>query len=140
MTLCARTLAIKERHAETKNRRLTLANKAGVGMELVNRSGNLWAMLLPDASTPGHYRYQVFDKRGFCSHHTRKTLAECFNEAFDAGFTEETNGMLDKLSQDDEWARGLIMDSIRNDYHNQKITFAEMLGQLNSVDIADKNL
>ena len=64
-------------HREESHRALESAFAAhsahGDGTELSNKDGRRHAILLPDASSPGKYRYQTFDSSGFSSHSTHDT-------------------------------------------------------------------
>ena len=55
--------------------------ETGVGAVLKNESREQFAVLLPDASHQGMYRYQMFDPNGFFSH---KTEASLYDAAFQA--------------------------------------------------------
>ncbi|ELK3536500.1 hypothetical protein ACQ1XD_005900 [Pseudomonas aeruginosa] len=45
-------------------------DRVGVGLILKHWSGNQWALVLPDASEPGKFRYQAFSLHGWITHHT----------------------------------------------------------------------
>lgn len=58
------------------------------GLVLENRSGDRWALFLPDASEPGRYRYSEFSPNGPMSHSTRNSYVELLAEAIDAGYRQ----------------------------------------------------
>jgi hypothetical protein len=80
----------------------------GFGLVL-QRSDSHYAILLPDASQPGKFRYQSFDSRGFFAHTTRDTMSQVILEAYKEGFRKVADDqlILDKLSVTDEWAQGM---------------------------------
>jgi hypothetical protein len=65
-----------------------------------------YAVVIPDASEPGRWRYSEYDKSGFASHRTFDTPHEAAAAAADEGFTEAAPGTLDQLAVTDEWAEG----------------------------------
>ena len=64
------------------------------------------AVVIPDASHPGKYRYSEYDDRGFRGHQTFDTEALAYEAAADAGFHKPAKGSLSKLSGTDKWAEG----------------------------------
>jgi hypothetical protein len=70
----------------------------GDGFELRHQNGKQWAVLMPDASHEGKYRYQVFDERGLRAHYTYNGPEDAVDGAFDAGFREHDAGALDRLA------------------------------------------
>jgi hypothetical protein len=86
-------------------RRNKVANAVKQGtIEFGGKYGN--AVLLPDASEPGRWRFSVFDEDGFRSHRTFDTRNEAMAEMADDGFHEPDRGALGKMSTTDRWAIG----------------------------------
>ena len=86
-----------------------------LGMTLVNNAQDSWAILLEDASDPGKFRYQCFDASGFCSHHTRNSLKEALNDAFVSGYRYQVEGVLDRISNTEEWVLGMAAEAACNE-------------------------
>lgn len=78
---------------------------SGVEFKADNREA--WAFILPDASEPGRMRVQYFDRNSFFSHHPYDTVAECVDALVAEGYTTEDAGALDRLSDTDQWRRGV---------------------------------
>lgn len=87
-------------------------NKNGDGTELSDDEGKRHAILLPDASSPGKYRYQMFDEHGFSAHSTHDSPEEAVADAARSGFHVPNPGILDKLAGTDEWAHGMAINAI----------------------------
>ncbi|KZX78276.1 hypothetical protein A3715_10435 [Oleiphilus sp. HI0009] len=104
------------------------------GMVLANSQRNLWAMFLKDASTPGQFRYQLFDVHGFYSHMTFNSLEEAFNDAFLCGFRYPEEGVLDRLISKKEWKAGSRRDIERNRYNAGEISFEEMMARFKKIN------
>lgn len=77
------------------------------GVEFRAGEAERWAFVLPDASQPSMYRVQVFDPRGFLSHHTEGSLAACVETMVREGYRTEDAGALDRLARTPEWLRGV---------------------------------
>lgn len=80
------------------------------GLTLSNRTHDLWAILLRDASTAGHYRYQIFNQDGFLEHHCYKDLNSCFEEAYHSGFKYIDENALDSISKKSRWKCGVCKE------------------------------
>lgn len=65
------------------------------------------ALLLPDASHPGKFRYQSYDRRGFYSHSTHDTPEEALEEMVKNGVTIPAHGAIDEMAQTRTWQRGM---------------------------------
>ncbi len=64
------------------------------GVELSNRQGTLFAVLLPDASAPGNVRASFFDRRGFSGHISRSDYPTLMLELAGDGYCLEAPGAL----------------------------------------------
>lgn len=82
-------------------------DKTGLGCTFASEKGDRFALILPDASVPGKFRYQQFASFGWINHYTCDTLDEVVFEAYEAGMRvpapQET---LDKMASTLEWAKG----------------------------------
>lgn len=78
-----------------------------VGMEIKHRSHDSYALILADASTPGAYRIQRFDSRGFYGHSTFNSPDEALQGAVYEGFHIPAKGALDRLAGTSEWLAGM---------------------------------
>lgn len=99
------------REIEVRHKRLQVVyaelDKIGPGMIVQNESGDSWAMILPDASEPGRYRYSSFRHIGWTGHYTTDTIDEAVLEAYKSGFTQVSpSDTLDKLSGTTDWKKG----------------------------------
>jgi len=97
-----------------------------VGVEFSNRSGDQWAVILPEMSTPedGAYRIQYFRDSGFTSHGTYKTL-ELAAEEMCCSYHLKALGMLDKLSGTTNWKQGNELNSLICQVNSGQLTRAE---------------
>jgi len=64
------------------------------------------AVVIPDASEPGRWRYSEYDPYGFSSHKTFDSPHEAAAAAGAAGYTEPAAGSLDRLATTEKWAQG----------------------------------
>lgn len=80
--------------------------QVGDGLELKHPQYDWWAILLPDASEPGRYRYQEFDRNGFTSHSTYDSPGEAIKDLASREFVLPALGTLEALSTTRQWARG----------------------------------
>lgn len=78
------------------------------GVELQSSYGK-YALLLRDASNPGKVRYQVFDERGFASHHTEDSWESAIADAYFSGFKTRVVGVLNQLSAKPAFFSGVGM-------------------------------
>lgn len=107
--------------------------KHGDGTELSNTDGRRHAILLPDASNPGKYRYQMFDERGFMSHSTHDTPEEAVADAALSGYHVHNPGILDKLAGTDEWSHGMAINAIMQAHNGGQIDWATAMGRINKL-------
>src|SRR5690606_19766093 len=73
----------------------------GVGLTL--KAKFAWAVLLPDATHPGKFRYQSFNETGFTGHSTADTAEEVVLEMFKDGYREVDDDVLERLSVSETW-------------------------------------
>lgn len=105
------------------------------GMTLSNSAGDQFVIFLEDASSPGKFRYQCFDAKGFYSHSTHNTLEEALRDAFNSSFRILCDdNVLDRLSCTVEWSRGVARQGIRDKYNSGQIGWDEMLEMMREVD------
>lgn len=76
---------------------------AGDGFELADSRGARYAVLLPDASEPGRYRYQVFDAAGLAQHRAFDSAACALAAAIEEGFSVCAAGALERLAASGAW-------------------------------------
>jgi len=76
--------------AQRRHARITVAlehvAKVGIGANLKSRTCEQFALLLPDASVAGSFRYQLYDERGFFGHSTHPTLYAAALDAAEQGY------------------------------------------------------
>lgn len=113
----------------------TELDRVGVGLTVKHWSGNQWAIFLPDASSPGKFRYQVFMANGWVSHFTFQTLDEAVSDAFDSGFrTVAPPETLDQVASTVEWKKGCDRLELITQHNRGEISYSEMLDQFQQVD------
>lgn len=95
------------RHDKTKQSLLAANDGSPLGLEIKKPDSNRHALILPDATQPGKYRYSAYDEGGFYTHSTHDTADKALDEAIKEGFTEHAPGSLDRLSQTEAWAQGM---------------------------------
>lgn len=97
---------------EALNRLYEAFDVEGLGLTLKGGAG-MWAVVLPDASTPGMYRYQSFTSNGWGVHCTLPKVDEVILAAFAAGYREiAPRGTLDVVSSAPEWQRAMAAGEI----------------------------
>jgi len=84
----------------------------GAGLELRNKSRSLSSVVLPDASAPGAYRYQVFGQAGFYDINQCNSLGEALVCAVEEGFTDYDPGAMAALFGNEEWRKGMQVSEI----------------------------
>lgn len=124
----AREKRSAELHAQFKQR--------GHGFELKHGSRDSWAVLLPDASSPGKYRYQMYDKNGFSAHSTHDTPEKALDDAITAGYTQPDVGALERLSNDVAWQRGMELSAVVQAMNSKQISWEE--GNKRAAEIVDR--
>jgi hypothetical protein len=110
-------------------------DEVGVGMIVANESGDLYALILPDASEPGRFRYSGFKAIGWDTHFTANTLDEVVLEAFKAGYTcVAARDTLDKMSATTEWIKGCERLAQIQAHQNGKLSWNEMLNEFEKIE------
>ncbi len=107
--------------------------KTGDGTELSQADGKRHAILLPDASNPGKYRYQMFDDRGFSGHSTHDTPEEAVADAAKAGYHVHSPGILDKLAGAEEWSHGMAINAIMQAHNSGQIDWRTATDRMNAL-------
>lgn len=95
---------IHQEKADHRNR--VLGHMAKGTIEFREPRSDRHALIVPDASEPGRWRFSRFDSGGFAGHRTYDTKHEAAAGAADDGFHEPAPGALDELSSKPEWADG----------------------------------
>lgn len=70
------------------------------------RTADRHAVVIPDASEPGRWRFSQYDTRGFGGHRTFDSPHEAAGAAAAEGYTEPAPGSLDRMAATDAWAEG----------------------------------
>lgn len=110
-------------------------DRVGVGLTLEHWSGNQWALVLPDASEPGKFRYQVFGLNGWFSHFTYATLDEVIYDAFSSGFRKVApQETLDQVASTVDWKKGCERLEFIKLHNLGEISYQEMLNQFKKID------
>lgn len=107
----------------------------GFGMTLADKSlAGKWAVILPDASAPGMYRYQIFSASGFLSHHTFATVDQAIFDAYNCGFRHlAPMDTLDKLSDKPEWNKGMAVAAVIHDINSGRLSMISGLNALRAI-------
>lgn len=89
-------------------------NGEPLGFEFKKRSADAWSFIVQEMSFPesGEYRIQMFDRGGFFSHETTRTIEEAVEQMANAGYTEFQPGTLDALSRKSHWKQGMEINAI----------------------------
>jgi hypothetical protein len=115
----------------------TAFEEHGDGTELSNKDGRRHAVLLPDASEPGRYRYQIFDQNGMVSHHTEDTAEQAVADAAAQGFYIPATGILDRLASTDVWAHGMAINAIIQSHNAGLTSWEDAHAQIQALDKPD---
>ncbi len=82
-------------------------DEVGFGAIFSSERNKQWALILPDASQPGKFRYQLFGIHGWISHYTCNTIDEVIFEACEAGCCiPAPASTLDDLATTKDWLWG----------------------------------
>lgn len=96
------------------------------GFGLTLKSEYNYCVVLADASEPGRFRYQTFDKTGFIGHVTRNTAEEVLLDAFRVGFQDiDTSDVLERFSKTREWAKGSAVNDLVRKVNCGDLTHSE---------------
>lgn len=107
--------------------------RGGDGTEMSHSDGQRHAILLPDASSPGKYRYQTFDANGFMAHSTHDTEEEAVADAARQGYHVHNPGVLDRLAGTDEWAHGMAINAIMQAHNGKQIDWATAMARVKAL-------
>ena len=108
--------------------------KHGDGLQLRHKTQDKWAMLLPDASEHGKYRYQRYDKDGFAGHQAFKDVDGALSELAQDGYHVEDNGSLDRLAATKTWQRGMEVNAVIQASNAKQITWQDANKQIAEID------
>ena len=97
----------------------------GLGMTLKHSKRDAWGIVLPDASEPGRFRWQAFQRDGFTGHSTHETPELCIGEMLDDGYVLLDMGVLDRLAATVEWQRGMEIVAVIQACNAGQMTFEE---------------
>ena len=110
-------------------------SEEGFGMTLKHTSREWWAFILPDASCPGHYRYQVFGRDGFVGHFTYSTVMETLIEMVRAGFTQDAcRNTLESVSSTKLWEIGSAKVELMTQLNSGAISQSYYEREVNSLN------
>lgn len=111
-------------------------DEVGVGMIMANESGDSFALVSPDASEPGRFRYSGFRAVGWMTHYTVDSLDEVVLEAFKAGYTRvAARDTLDKMSVTTEWKKGSERLIHMQAHQSGALSWNEMLAEFEKIEI-----
>lgn len=100
-------------------------DQSGFGLTLANAVGDSWAIVLPDASAPGQFRYQTFKSCGWTGHFTCQTADVAILEAFQSGYRcLGSRATLDQLASKPAWAKGMEQCELIRQHNVGSIDFA----------------
>jgi hypothetical protein len=75
------------------------------GLELRHKHGESWALIGPDPSSEGKWRYQIFDRSGPQAHLAFDSAREALEGAWAAGYREKDAGAIDRIMQQNQKPR-----------------------------------
>jgi hypothetical protein len=105
---------------------------AGIEYEHYKDAGR-FACVLPDASAPGKYRVQYFDKNGFSSHDTVGPLDRAVEQMATEGFRLEARGVLHQMSQTKTWSIGCAVTALMQKVNAGVLKWEEFLRERNAL-------
>src|ERR1035437_5756076 len=113
------------------NRRKEAAKIAAIGdvgdIAIVKHDqDDRWKMILRDASEPGKWRTQTFDKHGFSGHHGCNTKDEAIADAASGWFILRDDAALDRLQDTAEFQLGLYAAELIQRMNVGEINYAQM--------------
>jgi len=120
----------KNKNSEIKN----LSEELKIGTTLINNDRDSWAIFLEDASSPGKYRYQVFDRRGFSYHSTHDTLEKALSDAYLSGYKTLDPNSLNRLAATEEWRLGTEIQADRDLYNRCAISWDEFIARVKKIN------
>jgi len=121
--------ASEKAHAKLKQA-FEAFDKHGDGTELSTEDGQRHAIFLPDASSPGKYRYQMFDANGFSAHSTHDTPEKAVADAVQSGYHVHNPGILDRLAGTEEWAHGMAISAVMQAHNSGQMSWSEAMDEI----------
>lgn len=115
--------------------------KPPMGVEFKHAKDDRYATLLPDASSPGKFRVQYFDKGGFASHDTFNSLQEATDEMLKGNFTVEDKGALKRLSKETAWEVGSKQVVLIQRLNRGEISHKQYIEKMEAIqnEVANRN-
>jgi len=125
---------IQARHGQLQKLYAEL-DEFGPGMIVATESGDSWALVLPDASHPGYYRFSTFRAIGWIGHQTYQSLDEVIYRAFEAGYrVVAPRDTLDRLSTTIEWLKGCARLEFIEKMNAGDISYTQMLAEFKRIE------
>jgi len=85
-----------------------------VGIEAQSTDGKRFAVVLPDASEPGKFRVQNYDKSSFSGHQVYNSEQEALDALWVDGYRTSAQGAMNKLEGTPAWKQGMkFSDQVR---------------------------
>jgi len=78
-----------------------------IGIEAASKDGERFAVVLKDASEPGKFRVQNYDKSSFSGHQVYGTELEALDALWSDGYRTSAQGAMDKLVGTPAWEQGV---------------------------------
>jgi hypothetical protein len=100
-----------------------------LGLELEHPTLKSFALIMADASTPGMYRAQYFDRNGLKAHMTWESPEKVLENLIMEGYCVVARGALEALSRTRSWAIGMYKVDLIRRLNAGELTFgkAELL-------------
>lgn len=141
------TQMLEERNARERANLLAIGNVGdGVILKKVSDSAlnplnasapaDRWKMILRDASEPGNWRTQSFDRSGFSGHMTFSTRDEAVADAANGGYIQRDDEALDHLQETPQFQRGVYTSDLIRLVNTGKLTYSAANDQLAIYDAA----
>lgn len=107
-------------------RALAAIGDIGDGVCLRNGPDQRWVMVLADASTPGKWRIQYFDTRGFSGHEVYPDKKEALDAAVRLGFKARDDDALERLVDTPAFQQGLYAADLIRRHNMGELSFREV--------------
>ncbi|GMG94665.1 hypothetical protein Cmtc_58850 [Cupriavidus sp. TKC] len=104
-----------------------------IGIECRSVSRDAWAFVLPDASSPCHFRVQYFDLDGFSGHAAHDTMLAAVEEMMGLGYRRIDSGALDRVASTARWALGVKRSAIMQRHQSGLIDWATCVAELSTL-------
>jgi hypothetical protein len=89
-----------------------LLPKLACGLTLRSPKKCLWGIIVEDASIPGNYKVQYFQKHGLNIHHSYSSIVECLVDALEHHCSVEDQKAIDRLQSNKEWEKGMQPEKV----------------------------